>query len=291
MPQALTQAGFVALWHPGLIAVSLALIWAYGMAVGPWRHRFPDAAPVPRRQVLSFVLAILSFYVAVGSPLDIVSDHYLMSAHMLEHVLLTFALAPLLLLGLPTYLARWLVRPRPVRVVLARMTRPLTALVLFNVIFSLFHMPKIYDYTLTHPLAHFGEHALFVVTALFMWWPILSPLPEMPRLPDPQQLLYLFANEVFQTVAFALITFAPHPMYSVYVHAPRIFGITALQDQQLGGMLMKMGAILALGPAFWVTFFRWARREQWAARPDRYVPTDAPRHLASDPGATDLKGA
>ena len=291
MPQALTHAGFVALWHPGLIAVSLVLIGAYGMAIGPWRNRFPDAAPVPRRQVVCFGLAILSFYVAVGSPLDILSDHYLMSAHMLEHVLLTFALAPLLLLGLPAYLARWLVRPRQVRAVLERMTRPLTALVVFNLVFSLFHMPAIYDYTLVHPLAHFGEHALFVITALFMWWPILSPLPELPRLRDSQQLVYLFVNEVFQTVAFALITFAPHPLYSVYAHAPRVFGITPLQDQQLGGMLMKMGAMLALGPAFWVAFFRWARREQQAARPDRHVPAEAPRHLATEMGATDLKGA
>ena len=291
MPQALTHAGFVALWHPGLIVTSLILIGVYGMAIGPWRHRFPDAPPVPRRQIVCFVLAILSFYIAVGSPLDILSDHYLMSAHMLEHVLLTFALAPLLLLGMPAYLARWLVRPPRVRAVLERMTRPLTALVVFNVIFSLFHMPAIYDYTLLHPLAHFGEHALFVVTAIFMWWPILSPLPELPRLPDPQQLLYLFANEVFQTIAFALITFAPHPLYRVYANAPRIYGITALQDQQFGGMLMKIGAILALGPAFWAAFFRWARREQAAARPDRHVPANAPRHLAADPDATDLKGA
>lgn len=284
MPEELRQAGFVALWHPGLMAVVLLLAAAYLLAVGSWRHRFPGSRPATGRQKTAFLLGLLTLYLAVGSPLDFVSDNLLMSAHMAEHMLLTFVLPPLLLLGTPDWLLRPVVVGNPVvHRVFSRLTRPLTALVLFNLVFSLVHIPAIYDATLRNDPLHFTEHAVLVITGIFLWWPVLSPLPEMPRLSDMLQLGYLFINEIFQTIAFALITFANHPLYSVYDNAPLLWGISRMEDQQLGGVLMKMGAMASIIPAMWDAFFRWARREG-ANRTDFLTAAVPPR----SPGAAGI---
>lgn len=264
MPPELAQAGFVALWHPRLIVVALCFCAAYLAAVGPWRSRFAGSAPVPGRQVFAFLLGLGLIYFAFGSPLDVLSDHYLFSAHMLEHMLLTFGAPPLLWLGTPDWLFRPVMRVPLLVAIWGKMTRPLFALALFNLVFSAIHIPVVYDYTLQNDTAHFLEHAVLLVTALAMWWPALSPLPEMPRLGDGALLLYLFGNEIFQTVTVALLTFATHPLYSVYAVAPRIWGISPLADQQLGGILMKLGAMGSLGPMLWVTFFRWAHLDRGA---------------------------
>lgn len=262
MPEELRQAGFVALWHPGLIAVTALLGGGYLLAIGRWRDRFAGSGPVSGRQICAFLCGLFTFYLAVGSPLDFLSDNLLASAHMAEHMLLTFVMAPLLLLGTPGWLIRPVVIEIPaVRAVVTRLTRPLTAMVLFNLTFSVIHVPLIYDLTLRNDGLHFLEHALLVVTALLMWWPVLSPLPELPRLPDMVLLGYLFVNEIFQTIAFGLITFANHPLYAAYAGAPQIWGITRMEDQQASGLLMKLGAMASIVPAMWDAFFRWARRE------------------------------
>jgi putative membrane protein len=261
VPAELAQAGFVELWHPRLLAVVVLLAAAYLWAVGPGRRHLPGAGPVHGRQVAAFLGALATLYLAVGTPLDVLSDEYLYSAHMVEHMLLTYVLPPLVWLGTPGWLLRPALRLPAVGRAWRRLTRPLLALGLFNVTFSLIHVPAIYDLALGSEILHFCEHALMVSTALLLWWPVLSPLPELPRLPDGPLLLYLFANEVFQDPVVALITFASHPLYPAYATAPRIWGISPLADQQLGGILMKVGAMVSLGPALWLTFFRWARQE------------------------------
>ncbi len=281
MPLELRQAGFVALWHPGIMAVVLLLGAAYLLAVGPWRHRFPGSRPATGRQKTALLLSLLTLYVAVGSPLDFVADNLLMSAHMTEHMLLTFVFPPLLLLGTPAWLIRPVVVGNPVvHRIASRLTRPLTALVLFNLVFSAVHIPVIYDLTLRNNALHFTEHALLVITGICMWWPVLSPLPEMPRLSDMMQIGYLFINEIFQTIAFALITFANHPLYSVYDHAPLLWGITRMEDQQMGGILMKMGAMASIVPAMWDAFFRWARRE--SAQRNDFIGAQIPVPATAD---------
>lgn len=256
-------AGFVALWHPGTLAGLLAIGAAYLAAVrGPWRTRFRDWRPVEGRAVAAFGGALAAIYLAVGTPMDYLSDEYLFSVHMLQHAVLCFLVAPLALLGTPAWLLRPLLRPRPLRRFISWMVNPWRALLVFNAVFSFFHLPAVFDFALRSDAMHFGEHAIFVITALAMWWPVLSPLPELPRVPDPLQLLYLFVDSVAMTLVFALITFAPVPLYPTYADAPRIWGISALEDQQAGGIIMHLGSFLAYGWAFAATFFRWSRWER-----------------------------
>ncbi len=282
MPPGFWQAGFVALWHPGVMLVVVVVGGAYLMAtLGPWRRHFPGAAAVPRRQTAFFLGGLLAMYLAVGTPLDLLSDRYLFSAHMLEHVLLVFALDPLVLLGTPAWLVRPVLRHPVTGPILRRLTRPLTALALFLLTFSLAHVPYFYDLTLTNQTLHFCEHAVFTFTGLLLWWPLLSPLPEVPRLSDPLQIGYIFLNEIGMTVAFALITFAHHPLYLFYTHAPRVLGISHLEDEQLGGIIMRMGSMSVFFPVAFAAFFRWARSE--TRRASRIDPAPRPLPLPSTP--------
>ena len=114
---------------------------------------------------------------------------------------------------------------------------------------------------MTNHDAHVGEHLLFIATALPMWWPIVSRVPELPRLPYPLRMGYLFLLSAAQIVVFAPIAFSPEPIYQFYVHVPRIWGISPLADQQIGAVIMKVGGGLLLLTLFVITFFRWAAQE------------------------------
>ncbi len=255
------HAGFVELWHPGVMLLALILAALYQGLVGPWAARLaPGEPPTGWGRRLRVFGALALLYLAVGSPLDLLSDRYLMSAHMLEHVILAFWLPPLVITGLPRWAWERVAASRPWGAVLRRLTRPLTALVLFNLVFSVIHVPVLYDLALEHATVHLGEHALLVLAGCVFWWPVLHVLPAEPDLGDVGRMLYLFVSEILQTVVFALITFAPQPLYAWYVHAPRIWGISALEDQQAAGVIMRLGAMATQGVVLWITFFRWAGR-------------------------------
>lgn len=262
MPPELARLGFAALWNPDFIVGFSLVAIIYLMVVGPLRPFIKGSAPVARRTQVAFVAAVVLTYLAVGSPLDALSDDYLFSAHMLEHMILTMLTAPLLLVGIPDWIWRKIYRTRVGGGILKVFTRPVMAIILFNVIFSVLHFPGLYDLALQSETIHFLEHAVMVATALFMWWPVLSRLPELPAVPEPIQILYMFVDGLLMIVSFALVTFAPQPLYTFYVHAPRVFGLSPLQDQQLGGIIMKGSTTIAYGLWIIVAFFRWVRRER-----------------------------
>ncbi len=169
-------------------------------------------APQGRRpsggQWFAWTAGVALVWLAIGWPLDDLSDHYLFSAHMLQHTVLTLMVPPLLLIGTPDWLARGVLRPRPMFAVARRLCRPIPALLLFNAFTVFAHWPLIMDYTLRNDAFHFAIHALWVLTALFMWMPVLSPLTEIPRLPPPAQMLYLFVQSLIPTVAASFLTFS-----------------------------------------------------------------------------------
>jgi putative membrane protein len=260
-------------WEPSVL-IGLALLAAGYMAcVGPLRGRFAGAMPVSRGRIQTFLVGVLVLFVALVSPLDTLSDHYLLSAHMVQHLLMTLIVPPLLLLGTPRWLLRPLLRPRFALSIGRALTNPVAAFLLFNVTFAIWHFPKLYELTLENEALHVLEHLMFLATATLTWWPVFSPLDELPRISDPAQILYLFFQSLPPTVLGALITFAGAPLYPAYASAPRVWGLSVMADQQIGGLIMWIPGALVFFTVLTVVFFRWLNH-------DEYEQSQDVRHVA-----------
>jgi len=228
----------------------------------------------PRRRVASFAGALLVLGLALNGPLHNLSDGYLFSAHMVQHLFLTLVFPPLLLYGTPAWVVRPLLRPRWVYRVARRATRPLAAGVLFSAPITLWHFPQFYEAALEHHPLHIVQHLVFLATGVLMWWPVLSPIAELPRANYLTQLLYLFTLGLPMSVAGALITLSGDVLYPFYAAAPRVWSLTPVADQQLGGLVMWVGGTIYLWVAATVVWFRWAAREEHGEA-ERAVPLEA----------------
>jgi putative membrane protein len=251
--------------NPTLVLGFMALGGGYLYAIGPLRRRHGWAAAVPRWQVAAFLAGVAVLAFALISPLDALGDEYLFSAHMVQHMLLTLVFPPLLLVGTPAWLLRLLLRRPRVLWIARGLTWPAVAFALFNGDFWLWHLPALYDLTLRNEAVHVLEHLTFMATATLSWFPILSPAPDkLPRLTPPLQLLYLFLSCQPMVVLGALLTFASQPLYTPYLAAPRLWGLSALVDQQLGGLIMWIPGSLIYILVMSVVFFVWIERQSEA---------------------------
>ena len=234
-----------------------------------------------RSQVAAFAGALVVLFFALNGPLHNLSDGYLFSAHMAQHLVLTLLFPPLLLYGTPAGVARRLLRPVWVRRVAEVVTRPLVAAALFTAPIALWHLPVLYEAALRHHPLHIVQHLVFLTTAVLMWCPVLSPVPELPRLHYAGQMLYLFLLGIPMSVVGALITLADQVLYPFYAAAPRVFGLPPLADQQIGGLMMWVPGGLVFWLAMTVVWFRWAASENadleaaFVTPPLPSPPTDA----------------
>ena len=246
-------------WHtePTLLMGLLVVMLLYGFGVAILRQRLAPGTALPTRRAVCFALGLVSLYVTVASPLDAIAEHYLFSAHMLQHVILIYPVSMLLLLGLPG----WLLRPLLTFPVLAPcwrwVTKPLVAFLAFNVAFSAWHLPGLYEWALRDRTVHNVEHMILLVTSMLMWWPLLSPMREYPCLPPGLQTLYVLALSLGQIPVFAYLTFSSQVLYPTYETAQRLLPLTPLADQQLGGMIMKVASMAVLFGLLAVAFWRW----------------------------------
>ncbi|MCH7625769.1 MAG: cytochrome c oxidase assembly protein [Chloroflexi bacterium] len=255
--------------HPDVLIGLALLLGAYLFGVGPLRERYNLADGVEPRQVATFTAGVLVIFVALLSPIHFLSDGYLFSVHMVQHVLITLVAPPLLILGTPDWLIRPLLRPNWSFRLARILTNPIFAIASFNLVFSLWHVPALYDASVTIRGLHIAEHLIMITTATLMWWPLTSNMPELPRLSYPIQMGYLFILSMAQIIVFAIITFASHPLYDFYASAPRIFGIGPLLDQQIGAIIMKIGGGTLFLGLFVMAFFRWYNQEQGQADAER----------------------
>jgi putative membrane protein len=136
-------------------------------------------------------------------------------------------------------------------------TRARTAFVLFNLVIIAWHLPGLYEFAMEHHNIHIVQHLCFMVAATLMWWPVLSPMPELPRLSYPLQMLYLFLMTIPMSIVAVCIAYADHALYPFYAAAPRIWGITPMQDQLIGGLIMWIPGGLFFFTVISVIFFRW----------------------------------
>ena len=251
-------------WHPHFDVWALIGAFAvlYVLSVRRERARRPGERVLTRVQGWCFAGALVTMFVASDWPLHDVAEGYLYSAHMVQHLLLTLVVALLLLVGTPAWMARNVLgRGRVLRVV-RTMSKPVTGLIQFNIVLVLSLWPVVVEATVRHHPLHFVAHAVLLTSAVLMWMPVASPLPEIRRIKPPAQMLYLFLQTIVPTVPASFLTFNDHPLYKIYATFPRLWGIPALTDQQTAGLIMKIVGGLYLWVIIAIVFFRWYASEE-----------------------------
>lgn len=259
----MASSGIYVGWQfdPTLIGGILALGVAYALAVGPLRARLAPGAPFPKGPATWFYAGLVLLYLVEGSPLHDLAERYLLSAHMVQHLLLAYVVARMLIVGVPAWLWRALLTNRRVFPIARVVLRPAVTFATFGIFFAVWHVPVIYQSALLSSWVHHLEHVVFLVTAIMLWWPILSPIEELPRAPHLVRLAYLFTIPIAQLPVFAGITFHPDVVYPLYAMAPRVWGLDPMADQALAGAIMKVFGLLFFGLPFARIFFDWYQRE------------------------------
>jgi putative membrane protein len=214
--------------------------------------------PGPRRsQRWCFYVGLVVLFFSLNGWLHDLSDFYLFSAHMVQHLLLALAVAPLLIMGTPGWMLRPALRVPAVTPVARFLTRPTHAFVIFNVVVAAWHLPVLYNLAMAEHPVHIVMHLMFLVVSVLMWWPILSPMPELPRLSYPLQMLYLFLMSIPMSIVAIFIAYAGEVLYPAYASAPRIWGLSPLTDQFIGGLIMWIPGGLFFVAVLSVVFFKW----------------------------------
>lgn len=248
--------------HPSVLIGTGLLGALYFWGIGPLRRRLGLGPPATAWQIASFCAGLLVLLFALNGPMHDLSDYYLFSAHMVQHLLLTLLLPPLMIAGTPGWLFKPLLRHRPVRAVARVLTRPVVAAVLYSVTIAVWHLTPFYELMMRNHDVHIATHLMFIVVATILWWPVMSPVPELPRLPYGMGMLYLFLVGIPMQVVAALITLSDEVLYPWYSAAPRTWGLTPLDDQQLGGLLMWVPGNLWMFLAIGVLFLKWSRENE-----------------------------
>lgn len=240
----------VQLWNiqPSVTIGTIFLILGYVFTIGPLRRRYHWGTSVPAIQQLAFYTGTLCMFLALIGPLDALGDEYLFSAHMAQHMVLSFIAPPLWVSGTPHWLIKRLIPGR----VLAWIADPLVAFTLFNGAMWIWHFPKAYDAALIHEWLHIGEHLMFMALGVIGFLPALkSDLVLQPMTPL-RKIMYLLPSMFSCTALAALITLSSRQFYPFYGNGSLHWGLTPLGDQQLGGLTMWLpGDMLYMGLIVW----------------------------------------
>jgi putative membrane protein len=238
-----------------VVAGLIALGGLYVVALRSGRARGLRAKPA---NVVSFFAGLALLLGSLTGPVHDLSDYYLFSAHMVQHLLLVFAMPPLLLYGTPGWMLSPFLRHPLVLRLGQRLTRPSGAFASFNLVLVAWHLPPLYNVAMEHHGVHVVQHLMIMIVSVILWWPVLSPSPELPRAPYPLQMLYLFVVGLPMVVVSIFITMADSVLYRYYATAPRVWeAITPHADQHLGGLIMWIPGGLVFLIAISVVFFRW----------------------------------
>jgi putative membrane protein len=242
-----------------LLCLTIAL-W-YGLA---WkRHRREGSEPAERdgAHMRRFAGGIVALWIASDWPVGALAGGYLMSLHMTQYLLYTLAAAPLLMLGTPEWLADEVLDRFHLRRVWSVLSRPLVAVIVTNVILIATHSPFAVDRFRSTELGSFAMDMIWLFSGVVLWGPVISPVRSMRIASDPLRIVYLFvAAAVLPMIPGGFITFSSNPLFATYELAPRV-GMTALHDQQLAGVLMKIGNVPVIWAAMGVIWFRWYEKD------------------------------
>lgn len=250
--------------YPGVWLFVATLVALYVRAL----RRLPPRAARPS-QVAWFGYGVLSLWLASDWPVGALGSGYLLSLHTVQWILYALVAPPLLLLGVPRQ--GWIAlaaRPRAGSL-LRFWARPLPGLLAFNLSLLGTHLPRVVDTLRPWQAGSFAIDMVWLLGGLALWWPVIAPRPEIARLRDLPAIGYLFAATIVPTVPAAFMTFSAAPLYALYELAPRVSGLSALDDQRTAGLLMKGVGDPILWLAMSILFFRYARAEKLADERER----------------------
>jgi putative membrane protein len=250
-------------FDPVLLGSLITATVLYILAIGPLRQRLAPNEPLNAKRAFLFFAGILVIYAAEGTPLHDLSERYSFSAHMVQHLILNYLAAPLLIWGCPTWLLRVMLLNRVMKPIAKTLSNAVLASLVFNIGISLWHIPGIYNAGLQNSSVHHFQHIIFLTLSIISWWPVMSRLEELPRLGYGLQILYLFiTSTVLQIPLFGILTFSNQAFYQTYIDAPRVFFAHAADDQAMAGVIMKvLGLIIYSGPLI-VIFYKWYNESQ-----------------------------
>lgn len=240
--------------------VHVDVVIGVGVAAGAWAGAWLVRGERPRPgEAIAFATALVVVLSVLNGPLHALSDRFLFSAHMVQHLALTLVVPPLMLIGLPGWMIdgtigrTWMLR---------QATRPVPALAIYTVALVVWHLPGPYSLALEIHTWHIVQHVTLMIAAGLAWWPVLTRSADAPPVPPAAQILYLFAFGLPMTAVAAMVTGADTILYPFYEAAPRVLSLSPLADQRLGGVIMWVPAAMVPLVAFTVVFFRWAASER-----------------------------
>ena len=274
--------GLRALWSPYFLIFVLLLSLAYYLLTGPYRKVFGEIEKATTNEKLFFYSGMIVLYIAEGSPVDLMS-HIMMSAHMTQMALFYMVFPIFMIRGIPKGIWLKIINVKGLKGFLKIMTIPLIALVVFNSLFALYHIPVIFDFSKSSKFAHELIKIFLLITSFFMWWPVLQPLNKNKDMNPLLKMAYLLGSIVIISIACALMIFSTEPLYATYTAegpwlqalslcvpgdvldglAPNLSGadmfspLSALEDQQLGGIIMMFVQQIIYGFVFAWIFFTW----------------------------------
>jgi putative membrane protein len=289
---------FTELWSPMFLAVMLLLTAGYFVLIGPLASRFEGSIAVPFWRRGLFLCGMLALYLAQGGPVSLLG-HILFSFHMVSMALSYLVAVPLIMLGIPDWCWRALLRVNPLKG-FAFLAKPVVAALLFNGLFSLYHIPVIHDYVMLHFTVHRLYYGVLFLTSALMWWNLINPLPEYRALSGLGQVGFIFMNMVLLTPACGLIIFAGSPLYATYSDpgtwakamgycvpqspaallqafgGPGFFGsLSPKVDQQVGGIVMKFIQEFIFASMLAYVFYHWYKKENRQEDTELSAPSSA----------------
>jgi putative membrane protein len=223
------------------------------------------------RHLAAFIGAIVVILIALVSPLDRLGEDYLFSAHMVQHLLLGDIAPLLVLLSLSRVIMRPLTRRlQSVERALGPLAHPATALLLWLALIYFWHIPALYDAALGNSALHALQHVSFFTAGMLVWWPLIQPVPMRNRLSGMWTFGYIGAAKLGLASLGLFLTWTSTVVYTYYQHVPRVWGLNALTDQNVGGAIMMVEQSVLLVSVLAVVFGRMlAQSEQDELRRER----------------------
>jgi cytochrome c oxidase assembly factor CtaG len=253
-------------WSPPVFLTTMVLLSAAIYIRGWFAIRKTRPAHFSAGRLAAFLLGLAVLWLAIGSPMDGFADA-LLSAHMIEHLLLMSFVPPLVLLGNPqvpmlrglprmltVYLLGPLFRLKALRTMGRFLVTPPVAWLAMNLIFLGWHVPSAYDFALEHERWHDFEHICFLGSSILFWWPLIRPWPTSARYPGWLMLPYLVGADIVNTALSAFLAFCNRSVYAYYLAQPNPFHIDPMSDQVAGAVVMwVVGSAVFLVPAVLIT--------------------------------------